>query len=284
MLHAARRWTPPLPAALAAASFASKPQPQRPLQLPTPQLVDAVISRCPSDGLALSFFLWCARRPGYFHPSSSFDRLLPAATRFASRLGTAHALLRELQCLGCPIKPQTFLLLVRLYWRGGLYPVVLELFDQIRLWGFHPNVFAVNVVLDIHLRKGDLNAVRCALQHYPAPNYLTYAIVLTHLCRAGGWSGVRSCFMEMLRQGFQPSAASLMAIFSCCSKAGTMSELLQLLSFAHVSGCQLTSAMWTCSIARLCREGRLEEASSMLAKMVDSGTSPSVVTYTPLVR
>ncbi|KAJ1296086.1 hypothetical protein BS78_01G272000 [Paspalum vaginatum] len=285
MLHAARRRrTPSLPAALAAAFFASKPQPQTPPQLPTPKLVEAVVSRCPSDGLALSFFLWCARRPGYFHPPSSFDHLLPAASRLASRLGTAHALLLELQGLGCPIKPQTFLLLLRLYWRGGLYPTVLDLFDQMSLWGFQPNAFACNVVVDVLLRTGHFDAARRALQHYPARNYLTYAIVLTHLCKAGSWSGVRSCFIEMLQLGFFPSTASLTAVFACCSKAGTMSELLQLLSFTLVSGCKLTSSMWTCLIARLCHEGRLEEACSMLAKMVDSGSSPSVVTYTPLVR
>ena len=93
MLHAARRRPPPLPARLAAAFFAAKPQPQPPAL--SPQIVEAAVSRCPSDALALSFFLWCARRPAYFHPPSSFDRVLPAATRLASRLasrrGTAPA-------------------------------------------------------------------------------------------------------------------------------------------------------------------------------------------------
>ena len=63
-----------------------------------------------------------------------------------------------------------------------------------------------------------------------------------------------------------------------------MSELWQLLSFAHVSGCQLTSAMWTCLIARLCRERRLDDAYRMLAKMVGSGSPPTVITYTPLLK
>ncbi|TVU31525.1 hypothetical protein EJB05_23212, partial [Eragrostis curvula] len=283
MLHAARRRTPPLPAALAAAFFASKPQTPSPPRL-TPELVDATVSRCPSDALALSFFLWCARRPGYFHPPRSFDGLLPAASRLASRLGTASSLLRELLGVGCPIRPQTFLLLLRLYWRGGLYQLVLELFEQMPVWGFHPNAFAHNVVLDVLLRTGDVDAARRSLRDNPSPNYLTYAIVLTHLCRAGNWPRVRSCFMEMLQLGFLPSPASLTAVFACCSKAGTMSELLQMLSFAHVLGCKLTSAMWTCLIARLCREGRLDEACTMLAKMVNSGSSPTVVTYTPLVK
>ncbi|XP_062205699.1 putative pentatricopeptide repeat-containing protein At1g16830 [Phragmites australis] len=261
MLHAARRRTPPLPA-----FFASKPHP--PLLL-----VHAAVSRCPSDALALPFFLCCARSPGYFHPPSSFDRLLPAP-----------ALLRELKSLGCPIRPQTFLLLLRLYWRGGLYQLVLELFDQMPLWGFRPNAFACNVVLDVLLRTGHAHDARRALRDNPSPNYLTYPIVLTHLYRAGHWPGVRSCFIEMLQQGFLPSTASLTTVFACCSKVGTLPEILQLLSFANVSGCKLTSAMWTCLIARTCREGRLDKACRMLSKMVDSGSFPTVVTYTPLVR
>jgi pentatricopeptide repeat protein len=283
MLRAARRRPPPLPAALAVASLASKPHPQPPPLL-TPQLVDAAVSRCPSDALAVSFFLWFSRRPGYFHPPCSFDRLVPAATRLASRLGTASSLLRELDGLGCPIRPQTFLLLLRLYWRGDLYPLVLQLFEQMTLWGFHPNSFARNVVLDVLLRTGDADAAQRSLRDNPSPNYLTYAIVLTHLYRAGNWPRVRSCFIEMLLLGFVPSAASPTAVFACCSKAGSIPELLQLLSLAHVLGCKLTLAMWTCFIARLCHEGRLDEACTMLVKMVDSGSSPTVVTYTPPVK
>uniref|UniRef100_A0ACD5U4A1 Uncharacterized protein n=1 Tax=Avena sativa TaxID=4498 RepID=A0ACD5U4A1_AVESA len=282
MLHAARRRTPPLSARFAAAFFAAKPEPQLPPL--SPRLVDAAVSRCPSDAVALSFFLWCARRPAYFHPPSSFDCVLPAATRLASRLRTAPALLHELQSLGCPISPHTFLLLLRLYWRGGLYPLVLHLFDQMPTWGFHHNNFARNVVLDVLLRTGCVDDAMRFLGDNPSPNYLTYAIILTHLCRAGDWAGVRACFMAMLRQGFLPSAASLASVFACCSKAGTMSELLQLLSYALVSGQQLTSAMWTCLIARMCTEGRLDEACRILGNMVRSGFSPTVVTYTPLVR
>uniref|UniRef100_K3ZFK3 Pentacotripeptide-repeat region of PRORP domain-containing protein n=1 Tax=Setaria italica TaxID=4555 RepID=K3ZFK3_SETIT len=263
MLHAARRRPPPpLPAALAAAFFASKPHP--PLPPPAPQIVDAAVSRCPSDALALSFFLWCARRPGYFHPPSSFDRLLPAAARLASRLGTAPALLRELQGLGCPIKPQTFLLLLRLYWRGGLYLLVLDLFEQMPLWGFQPNAFARNVILDVQLRTGHFAESERCFRDNLSPNYLSFAIMLTHLCRAGNWSRARHYFTEMLQKGFLPGSASLTAVFACCSK--------------------LTSAMWTCMIARLCREGRLDDAYRILAKMVGSGSPPTVITYTPLLK
>jgi pentatricopeptide repeat protein len=286
MLHAARRRPPPLlPAALAAAFFASKPHPPlTPPPLPTPQIVDAAVSRCPSDALALSFFLWCARRPGYFHPPSSFDRLLPAAARLASRLGTASALLGELQGLGCPIKPQTFLLLLRLYWRGGLYLLVLDLFEQMPIWGFQPNTFARNVILDVQLRTGHFAEAERCFQDNLSPNYISFAIMLTHLCRAGDWSRARLYFTEMLKGGFLPGTTSLTAVFACCSKVGTMSELRRLLSFVHVSGCQLTSAMWTCMISRLCREGKLEDAYRMLAKMVGSGSPPTVVTYTPLLK
>ncbi|KAL5224189.1 hypothetical protein ABZP36_010828 [Zizania latifolia] len=282
MLHATRTQTPRLSAA---AFFAAKPHPPpSPLLTLSPRLVDAAVSRCPSDALALSFFLWCARRPAYSHPPASFDRLLPAAARLATRLRTAPAILRELRALGCPIRPHTFLLLLRLYWRGGLYPLVLQLFDQMPLWGSRPNAFACNVVLDVLLRTRRHHAALRFLRDNPSTNYLTYAILLTHLCRAGNWPGVRDCFLAMLQQGFLPNATSFAAVFACCSKLGAMSQLLQLLSLTLVSGYQLTSAMWTCLIARLCREGKLDEALRMLAKMLRSGSSPTVVTYTPLVR
>nr|AAG46167.1 unknown protein [Oryza sativa Japonica Group] len=287
MLHATRTRTPRLSAAAAAAAFfTTRPRSHPPPPPPrlSPRLVDATVSRCPSDALAITFFLWCARCPAYFHPPSSFDRLLPAAARLASRLRTAPAILHQLRALGCPIRPHTFLLLLRLYWRGGIYPLVLQLFDQMPLWGFHPNAFARNVVLDVLLRTRHHHSALCFLRDNPSPNYLTYAILLTHLCRSGNWPGVRACFLAMLHQGFLPSAASLNAVFACCTKLAATSELLQLLGFTLVSGYQLTSAMWTCLIARLCREGKLDEAIRMLAKMLASGSPPTVVTYTPIVR
>ncbi|XP_040384138.1 putative pentatricopeptide repeat-containing protein At1g16830 [Oryza brachyantha] len=280
MLGATRTRTPRFSLSAATAFFTTRPHPP-PL---SPRLVDTTVSRCPSDALALNFFLWCARRPAYFHPPASFDRLLPAAARLASRLRTAPAILHELRALGCPIRPHTFLLLLRLYWRGGIYHLVLQLFDQMPLWGFHPNAFARNAVLDVLLRTRQHHSALCFLRDNPSPNYLTYAILLTHLCKAENWPGARGCFLAMLHQGFIPSSASLAAVFACCSKLGAMSHLLQLLSFILVSGYQFTSAMWACLIARLCREGRLDEAISMLAKMLGSGFSPTVVTYTPLVR
>jgi pentatricopeptide repeat protein len=119
---------------------------------------------------------------------------------------------------------------LRLYWREGLYPLVLHPLEQMPLWGFHHNAFARNVVLDMLLRTGCVNDAMRFLADNPAANYLAYAIVLTLLCSAGDWPGVRACFTAMLTQGFLPSAATFAPVFACCSKAGTMSELLQLLS------------------------------------------------------
>nr|XP_034574890.1 uncharacterized protein LOC117838825 [Setaria viridis]TKV94695.1 hypothetical protein SEVIR_9G312366v2 [Setaria viridis] len=259
MLHAARRWTPPLPATLAAAFFSSKPQPQRPRQLLTPQLVDAVVSRCPSDGLALSFFLWCARRPGNFHPPSSFDRLLPAATRIASRLGTAHALLRELQRLGCPIKPRTFHLLCSGSTGAGSSTLSCKSCSIKCASGNSTPTPSLGMLSSsprhraqqrpFRRRRGAVRSAALPRAQLPYIRHCAHSSLQgERLARA---TGVRSYFIEMLRQGFQPSSASLTAVLACCSKAGTMYELLQLLSFALVLGCKLTSAMWTCLIVRL---------------------------------
>jgi hypothetical protein len=158
-----------------------------------------------------------------FHPPCSFHRVIPTAARLASRLRTAPALLHELQSLGCPIRGHSFMLLPRLYWREGLYPLVLHLFEHMPLWDFHHNAFARNVLLDMLLWTGCVNDAMRFLADNPAPNYLAYAIGL---------------ITAMLRQGFLPSAATFAPVFACCSKAGTMSELLQLLlpaaHFGHV--------------------------------------------------
>ncbi|PUZ39901.1 hypothetical protein GQ55_9G380800 [Panicum hallii var. hallii] len=267
-----------LPAALAAAFFASKPRPQRPPQLLTPQLID-------SHGLALSFFLWCARRPGYFHPSSSFDRLLPAT---ATRLGTAPALLRELQCLGCPIKPQTFLLLLRLYWRGALYTLVAEVFDQMCLWGFRPNAFAWNVVLDILLREGPSRngSVRCA----PGAQ-LTSPTPSCSLIAAG--RGTQKCCSRDFNQALLLSRLSLLAAIRlepcpsfCSCFLSLLSQDIGLIrrlilrsdiSFDYLVACNSV-------LSALCKSGFPSEAIQFYIDKIDSRIKPDSYTYVGTLR
>ncbi|XP_020107721.1 putative pentatricopeptide repeat-containing protein At1g16830 [Ananas comosus] len=250
----------------------------------SPQIVDSTLSNCPSDTIALSFFLWCARQPDYFHDPRSFDRIVPVVRRLTDRFGSVPGIIEELESVGCPVKAQTFIILLRVYWRGNLYSSALEVFDEMGKWNFAPNTFARNIILDVLFRIGDIDAALKFLRGTQSPNFLTYNIVLSNLSKSGDWVGVWEVFKAIVKSGFRPNAGTFTVVFDCCRKLGRFRELLQLLSFMLVSGMQLTLAIWTMLIDSLCQVGQVDSAIRLLEKMVKSGFSPNVVTYTSLVK
>ncbi|XP_072961962.1 uncharacterized protein [Typha angustifolia] len=250
----------------------------------SPEIVNSTVSNCGSDTIALSFFLWCARQRNYFHDSRSFERMVPIVRRLTNRFGSVSGIVCDLESAGCSIKAQTFLVLLRIYWRGNLYRSALEAFDEMGRRNFVPNTFARNVILDVLFRVGHVDEAMKFLGDTNLPNFLTYNIALSNLCKLGDWLRVRYIFREMIKRGFHPNTGSFTSILDCCRKVGRFSELLQVLAFMIVSGKQLTVIIWTILIDCQCQIGRVDAAITLLQNMVYSGCSPTVVTYTSVIK
>lgn len=250
----------------------------------SPQIVHSTISNCPSDSVSLSFFLWCARQPDYFHAPGSFDHMVPVMNRLTDRYGSARNIIEELRSLGCPIKASTFLVLLRIYWRGCLYKFALEVFEEMARYHFVPNTFARNIIIDVLFKIGQVDTAMRFMRETQFPNFLTYSTSLTNLCKIGDWLAVRDVLKIMVNKSFYPTPGSFWAIFSCCRKWGTISELFQLFAFMVVSGIQPTVPIWSILIEALCHGGEIDMACRYVQKMVQLGLSPSVVTYTSLIK
>lgn len=248
------------------------------------QIVDTTISNCPSDTDSLSFFLWCARQPGYFHAPTSFDRMVPVVNRLTDRLGSVTNIIEELRSVGSPIKASTFLALLRIYWRSCSYKIALEVFEEMARYHFEPNTYARNIVIDVLFKVGHVDAAMRFMRETQFPNFLTYNICLTNLCKIGDWLAVRDVLKSMIYKSFCPTNGSFWAIFDCCRKRGTISELFQLLAFMVVSGLQPALPIWSILIEGLCQGGEIDAACRYIQKMIQLGLSPSVVTYTSIIK
>ncbi|CAL9204184.1 unnamed protein product [Musa hybrid cultivar] len=249
-----------------------------------PEIVESTVSSCPSDTIALSFFLWCARQPNYFHDSCSFDRMIPVVLRLTDRFGSVREIVREQQAVGCSVKAQTFMVLIRVYWRGNFYGRALEAFDEMIKQNYVPNTYARNMVLDILFKVHYFDMALKFFRDTRFPNFISYNIVLSNLCKSSDWLGARDVIREMVKKGFHLNTGSFSVVLDCFCKAGRLMELLQLLALMIVSGKQLTVAIWTILIESLCQAGQVDRASTLLGKMVEHGCSPTVMTYTSLIR
>ncbi|KAI6689779.1 hypothetical protein NL676_026607 [Syzygium grande] len=250
----------------------------------TPDVVCSALSSCPSDLIALRFFMWCAEQPGYFHDRRSFDRMVGVVARLGDRHGSVSCIVGELQSIGCAIKAQTLLLLLRIYWRGGLYESVLEAFEQMGRFGFTPNTFARNVLMDVLFKIGRVDVALEVLKRTHVPNFLSFNIALCNLCKVDEPGKIRDVARSMLKNGFYPNIATLEMVLNAFVKKSRLVEATQVLTLMITMGGAVSVNAWSMLINGFCRLQRFDMAGYLLEKMGESGCTPNVVTYTTLIK
>lgn len=250
----------------------------------TPDVVCSTLSSCPSDLIALRFFLWCAKQPNYFHDRRSFDHMVSVIARLGDRYGTVSCIVGELENIGCARKAQTFLLLLRIYWHGGLYELVLETFEQMGRFGFTPNTFARNIWMDVLFKMGRVDVALEVLKLTQVPNFLSFNIALCNLCKVDEPGKIRDVVRSMLKNGFYPNIATLEMVLNAFVKKCRLVEATQVLTLMITMGGAVSVNAWSMLINGFCRLQRFDMAVYLLGKMGDIGCTPNVVTYTSLIK
>lgn len=250
----------------------------------TPQIVVSTLLNCPSDLVALSFFLWCARQPAYIHECRAFDHMVDVVNRLTQRFKTVEGIIGQLESVGFVTKPQTLLLLLRIYWRGGMYGLVFETFEEMIKYGYTPNTFARNIVMDVLFKIGRVNEALSVLKETQVPNFLSFSIAVCNLCRLNDLINVQDVLRNMLRKRYYLNAEMFSMVLNCYCKLGRLWEALQLLGLMITVGISPSVHIWSILIDGFCKSGRLGTASYLLEKMVDAGGSLDVVTCTSLIK
>ncbi|KAJ0043179.1 hypothetical protein Pint_17763 [Pistacia integerrima] len=168
---------------------------------------------------------------------------------------TVGGLVTELENIGCVTKAQTFMLLLRMYWRGGM----------------HEQVGHVDLGIKV-------------LKKTQAPNFLSVNIALCNLCKYNDIAKVQDVIRIMLRKGFYPNVQTFEMVLNCFCKKGMMVQVYHVLGLILTLGISLSVNVWSALIDGFCRLGRLDMAGYLLEKMVETGCSPNVVTYTSLIK
>lgn len=250
----------------------------------TNELVHTTLLNCPSDLVALSFFLWCAKQPDFFHSATAFDYMVGVVSRLMKRYETVNGVVGGLESVGNVTKAQTFLLLLRIYWRGGMYELVFEAFDQMGHCGFTPNTFARNVIVDVLFKVGRADVALKVFKETPLPNFLTFNIVLCNLSKIKDFVGIGDAVRRMLRMGYYPNPGTFEGVLNCFCKLGRLAEAYQVLGIMTTLGISMSVNIWTIIVDGFCRLHRTADASSLVKKMKRTGCFPNIVTYTTLIK
>ncbi|CAI0460045.1 unnamed protein product, partial [Linum tenue] len=249
----------------------------------THQIVHSTLLNCSSDLIALSFFIWSAKQPNHFHDRRAFDHMVGVVWRLSTKYHV-KGIVRELENIGIATKAPTFLLLLRVYWCGGMYTMVLEAFKQMCYFGFTPNTFAYNVIVDISFRMGQTPVGMKALKDVPSPNFLSYNIALCHVCKSNDLVHIKDVLCRMVRKGYYPTAQTFETVLNCFCRVGNLGGAFQVLGLMVVLGASLSVMIWTKLIGGFFNLGEPVKAGFLFKKMVETGCSPNVVTYTTLFR
>ncbi|XP_019449048.1 PREDICTED: putative pentatricopeptide repeat-containing protein At1g16830 [Lupinus angustifolius] len=246
--------------------------------------VHSTLSKCPSDLIALSFFLWSAQRHGCSHDSLALDRMVTVLQSLTNRYKTVKAILCELESIGRVTTPKTFLLLLRVFWRGGMYVMVFEAYHLMETYGFVPNTFARNLLMDVLFRIGRTDLALRVFEHTHAPNFLTFNTALLHLSKLNDVTHINPIARSMLRMGYHPNPNTFEMLLNCFCKLHRLTEAYTVLGLMITLGVQISVNIWTMLIREYCSLGRLDVASTLLRKMAETSCYPNVVTYTILFK
>ncbi|KAF3629272.1 hypothetical protein T459_02857 [Capsicum annuum] len=250
----------------------------------TPTIVHTTISSCRSDILAFSFFLWCAKQPNYFHDKATFTHVVSIVSRLTLNFGTVKRIIKELEEVGCVINPQTLLFLLRIYWFGGMYDRVFEAFEEMLMYGYTPNTFSRNIVMDVLFKIERVEVALRVLKENQVPNFLSYSIAVCNLCKLNDLVNLQDVLTTMLRKSYYPNEETFFVILNCYCKGGCIAEAKQVLALMIVLGVTICQRVWSILIDVHCKAGNMDAASDLLKKMVESGYSPNVVTCTSLIK
>lgn len=258
--------------------------PQKSRQLLNSQIIYSTLSRCPSDLISLSFFMWCAQQPNYFHDVDAFDCMVHVVRRLTERYKTVKGIVLELETVGCITKPKVFLLLLRIYWHGRTYGMVFEVYEQMLSCGFTPNTFARNVLVDVLFKIGETNKALKVLEETQTPNFLTFNVTLFHLCKLNDVELISHVLKVMLRMQYYPNAETFEMLLNCFCKMNRFAEAYQVLGLMISLGITMSCKIWTILIHGFCKQHSLLVASNLLKNMNETNCSPNVVTYTTLFK
>ncbi|GFY97316.1 hypothetical protein Acr_11g0016220 [Actinidia rufa] len=239
---------------------------------------------CPSDLIALTFFFWCARQPDYYHDRVAFDHMVNVVARLAQQLRIVKNFIKLLEGVGCVTKPQTFLLLLRIFWHGGMNNLVFEAFEEMSNCGYIPNTYTRNIVMDVLFKIGRVDLALRMLNEIHDPNFLTFSIGICNLCKINDFKNIQNVLRKMLRMGYYPNAGNFSMVVNCFCKSGKLAEALQLLGLMISLGIPTSVSVWSILIDGFCKSGKLVMACNLLERMVETGCSPNVVTCTSLIK
>uniref|UniRef100_A0A7N0SV19 Pentatricopeptide repeat-containing protein-mitochondrial domain-containing protein n=1 Tax=Kalanchoe fedtschenkoi TaxID=63787 RepID=A0A7N0SV19_KALFE len=254
----------------------------------TPELVKEVLHASSRNGyIALCFFSWVAKQPGYSHTTETYNMAIKIAGG-GKDFKHMRNLFYEMKRNGCSITSDTWTIMIMQYARSGLTDIALRLFKEMKDTGCKPtkSVYRYVIILLCNKKGRKVNeAVATFRQMFHEGHDVDKDLIETYLecmCEENRLSDAKGCVEALRKVGYSIPLCYSLHIRALC-RARKLDEALKLLDEVNTDNSTLDQYTYGSIVHALLQKGRLADALAKVDSMRKAGTNPTVHVYTSFI-
>ncbi|MFS7971940.1 putative Smr domain, tetratricopeptide-like helical domain superfamily, Smr domain superfamily [Helianthus anomalus] len=245
-----------------------------------------VLKQLQDPSVALSFFYWLKRQPGFKHDGHTYTTMVGILGR-AKQFGAINKLLDQMVQDGYPPNVVTYNRLIHSYGRANFLNKSLEVFHQMQKEGIEPDRVTYCTLIDIHAKAGYLDVAMGMYQRMQeaglSPDTFTFSVIINCLGKAGHLDAALKLFYEMVSQGCVPNLVTYNIMIALQAKARNYPIALQLYRDMQNAGFEPDKVTYSIVMEVLGHCGYLEEAEAVFEEMTRKNWIPDEPVYGLLV-
>lgn len=245
-----------------------------------------VLKQLQDHTVALGFFYWLKRQPGFKHDDHTYTTMVGILGR-AKQFAAINKLLDQMFRDGCQPNVVTYNRLIHSYGRANYLNDAVGVFNQMQNAGCEPDRVTYCTLIDIHAKAGFLDFALEMYQRMQAvglsPDTFTYSVIINCLGKAGHLAAAHSLFCEMVEQGCVPNLVTYNIMIALQAKARNYESALKLYRDMQSAGFEPDKVTYSIVMEVLGQCGHLIEAEAVFAEMKRKNWVPDEPVYGLLV-
>ncbi|GMH21448.1 hypothetical protein Nepgr_023290 [Nepenthes gracilis] len=236
--------------------------------------------------VALGFFYWLKRQPGFKHDGHTYTTMVGILGR-AKEFDAINNFLSEMIRDGCHPNVVTYNRIIHSYGRANYLNEAVDVFRQMQEVGCQPDRVTYCTLIDIHAKAGFLDVAMYMYQRMQSaglsPDTFTYSVIINCLGKAGHLAAAHGLFCEMVNQGCIPNLVTYNIMVALHAKARNYPVALGIYRDMQNAGYEPDKVTYSIVMEVLGQCGYLEEAEALVAEMERKNWVPDEPVYGLLV-
>ncbi|CAN1138689.1 Pentatricopeptide repeat-containing protein At1g18900 [Linum perenne] len=245
-----------------------------------------VLKQLQDHKVALGFFYWLKRKPGFKHDGHTYTTMVGVLGR-AKQFGSINKLLDQMVMDGCQPNVVTYNRLIHSYGRANYLNEAVDVFNQMQKDGCEPDRVTYCTLIDIHAKAGYLDFAMDMYEKMQtaglAPDTFTYSVMINCLGKAGHLAAADKLFSEMVEHGCTPNLVTYNVMIALQAKSRNYENALQLYRDMQNAGFEPDKVTYSIVMEALGHLGYLDEAEAVFSEMKQRNWVPDEPVYGLLV-